>query len=161
MPGTLGGASLGGAPGFGLGDDPAPSFGGTPGRGSTVAPLPLGTGQAPTRITLPNETAQPGENFVLALPAGRFGGDRVGAVLRSASPLPFPFEYTIDRDMVPVPGSGGNFVYTTAHPDERVTCVLVIGTRGAGLGRPSSVMMRNCVNGDAARALAPLASLAI
>lgn len=127
------------------------------------APTPIAVtsdaGRAGLRL-LPNATALPGDNYVLVRPAGGFGGrTSLGQLLRSAGALPAPFEYAIASDFTPIPGFGAGLSYLERTPAEGVTCVLAIGSTASGYGRPDSIIMRNCVQGDASLALAPIASL--
>lgn len=109
-----------------------------------------------SRRLLPNATALPGENFVTTVPAGRFGGQSsVAQVLSRAGVLPSPFEFAIARDFAPAPGVPGTS-YVFATPQDGVTCVLAIAPAATG-----ALMMRNCVPGGTAEALAPLASSSI
>jgi hypothetical protein len=109
----------------------------------------------PGRRLLPNETALPGENFISTQRSGGFAGFGLEGVLRQAGPLPTPFEYAIARDFAPLPGGAYNFVARS--PEPGITCVLVIGAGGAFTGGYTT-MMRNCVEGDLSRAIAPLFS---
>lgn len=133
------------------------------GLGASRAPgldalvLPVTAGNAAERRLLPNDTALPGENFVLTLPNRSLTGrTSIAEILRINGPMPYPFEYVIARDFAPI---GGGLGFVRATPEDGVTCVLVAGTADglAGAGRP--IFMRNCVAGDAAAALAPVRSL--
>jgi hypothetical protein len=119
------------------------------------APAPavgmLSTGAS--RTMLPNETALPGENFIRSVPGGGFLGGSLDQILRSAGPLPSPFEFTISRDFVPM--NGGAMSYAVRTPSPGVTCVLAAGRNSRGSG--ARILMRNCVNGDVGEALAPVA----
>jgi hypothetical protein len=148
----LGAAACSPAPGGHSGSDVDPMLfasadGGIPSAGVMA---PGGAG----RLLLPNQTSLPGENFVLTVPgASMFGRISPELVLRAASPLPPPFEFAIARDFEPLPGSPG-YSYVVRTPEIGVTCALVAGPGGGSSG----TLMRNCVHGDLARALAPLAS---
>jgi hypothetical protein len=99
---------------------------------------------------LPNATSLPGDNYVLVRPARGFGGPMsLEAALRSAAPLPAPFEYAIASDFAAA--TPGGVRYLARSPAEGVTCALAVGASGS-----SSVIMRNCVNGDVSLALAPI-----
>lgn len=111
----------------------------------------------PGRRLLPNATALPGENFISTQRSGGFAGFGIEGALRQAGPLPMPFEYAIARDFVPI--QGGAYSYVARSPEPGITCVLVIGSGGA-FASGYTTMMRNCVEGDLARALAPLVSAA-
>jgi hypothetical protein len=127
--------------------------------GPAVDPLflPVVPGAAQRRL-LPNDTALPGENYVLALPNRGFTGRTpMPEILRIVGPLPHPFEYAIARDFVPIGASGLGYVRAT--PEEGVTCVLVAGDGGALSGAGSPIFMRNCVRGDLRSALAPATSI--
>jgi hypothetical protein len=109
----------------------------------------------PGRTLLPNDTALPGENYILTLPLADLRGSAVQDVVAQAGALPSPFEFTIARDFQPLPG--GALSYVARSPEPEITCVLVIGSETPG----TAVLMRNCVRGDLSRALEPLATTAI
>ena len=104
---------------------------------------------------LPNNTSLPGENFIRSVPGGGFLGGSVNQILRSAGPLPSPFEFTIARDFIPM--NGGTMSYVARTPSPGVTCVLAAGRAQPTYGSGATILMRNCVNGDVEQALAPVA----
>ena len=121
---------------------------------------PLDTALA-RRTLLPNDTALAGENFILRQRRGGLGGAvSVAQLLRTLGPPPAPFEYVIARDFVATDGFGSRFAYVQATPAEGVSCVLAVGSTPGAAGGATAVLMRNCVPGDVARALAPISSSA-
>jgi hypothetical protein len=112
------------------------------------------------RQLLPNDTALPGENHILWLPSPRSGRPMsLTRILDASGPLPHPFEFAIHSDFAPVAGGAGGLSYLSAQPAADVTCVLVAGLGRAGHGASGPMLMRNCVRGSAAEALAPVVPL--
>lgn len=111
------------------------------------------------RRLLPNATALPGENFQLSIPGtGLFGPYSVDEILRRLGSMPHPFEYVIARDFVTA-GGLTTTLFVEDEPQPGITCVLAI--RPADAGRSTATVMRNCVPGDRASALAPMATSAL
>ncbi len=111
------------------------------------------------RLLLPNATALPGENFLLSMPGtGLFGPYAVDELLRRLGSMPHPFEYVIARDFIPA-GGLTTTLFVEDEPEPGITCVLAV--RPADAGRTTATVMRNCVPGDRARALAPMSISAL
>ena len=119
--------------------------------------IPVSADAGPTGLRLlPNATALAGDNFILVQAARGFGGPMsLDQALRSAAPLPAPFEYAISSDFTRRSG----LAYLERTPTEGVTCVLAFGSSASATGRRNPVIMRNCVNGGTSLALAPIASI--
>lgn len=123
------------------------------------------------RIVLPNETAMPGDNVIHvraqnqdSMRLGEFNFDEIAARFGG---LPSPFERLTASGLRSGSDSLGRYVYGQEAIGTGTNCVLVLRRMGVG-ARPLpagtqalDMVMRNCVNGSVAQALAPMAGGAL
>lgn len=131
-------------------DRSAASFGTSP--AAPVAPAITGLSGAAAYTVLPNRTNVPGAN-TLERRGGALRGTSADAVLRAAGPLPAPFEFLLASDLQPARGQFGALFYYAQRFVGGTNCVLALQPEPQGTG---VLLLRNCVPGGQAEALAPL-----
>ena len=122
------------------------------------------------RITLPNETSLAGENKILlrAQTSGSASPNRLikTELMTRFGGAPAPFSATSGQQFMTVEDRYGAYVYTTRQMGNGVTCVLALrrvqtGARPLPQGSTAlDIMLRNCVQGSAEQALAPIGAAA-
>lgn len=114
--------------------------------GTTIGPQSRG------RVLLANETTLPGDNFIERKPVTGFGTG-VSRLISSAGPLPPPFEIAFPRDFQTARSDLGTYHFIQSRPEGGVLCVLALRESGF---RSEVVVLRNCIKGTLAEALAPI-----
>lgn len=118
------------------------------------------------RITLPNATSFQGENVLMLRAQTASSASRTSLSLAEMLPrfggAPAPFNNITDADLMVSEDRYGSFVYTSRRMAEGQVCVLAMRRADTGarpLPRGSTaldMMLRNCVHGSVAQALAPI-----
>lgn len=119
---------------------------------STNAPFGGSVYGGPVFASLPNRTKVPGPNLVET----RFTkprGNSPAALLRAAGPLPAPFEFLLANDLRAARDNAGRVFYYAPRVVSGASCVL--GLRADPSPNGGVVILRNCVPGGEAEALAP------
>lgn len=117
------------------------------------------------RIVLPNATAVRGDNLLLLRAqtdsSMRLGEFNFAEVVARFGGLPAPFERLSENAMMSGQDALGSYVYASQTVGNSTTCVLMMRRLGVG-ARPLprgtqalDVVMRNCVAGNLAQAMAP------
>ncbi len=122
------------------------------------------------RITLPNSTSLAGENKILlrAQTSASASPNRLVMedVLTRFGGAPAPFAATSGQQFMTVEDRYGSYVHTTRQMGNGVVCVLAFRRAPSGarpLPRGSTaldIMLRNCIEGSAEQALAPIGEAA-
>ena len=122
------------------------------------------------RITLPNATSFRGENVLILRAQTASSASRSRFSLEEMLPrfggAPSPFTSISDADLMVSEDRYGTFVYTSRRMAEGQVCVLAMRRAETGarpLPRGSTaldMMLRNCIHGSVAEALAPIGDTA-
>lgn len=128
-------------------------------------------GAVEQRIVLPNTTTVQGDNVIhvraQTSDSADLGGFNFDEIAVRFGGLPAPFERASSSGLNSGRDALGSYVYATERLGAGTTCVLVMRRLGVG-ARPLprgtqalDIVMRNCVNGSAQQALAPMGDRAM
>lgn len=116
------------------------------------------------RVSLPNHTSLPGDNFIhlRAVPPSRGGIFELDQALQQAGGLPYPFTEAELEVMRSREDSAGSLSWTQWTDGAGTECVLALRRIPAGVrmmpGEATSIdlVMRNCIAGELEAALEPV-----